>query len=160
MSASCIRASPPPPSGKGAGWRSGFTFSIVVVTPDGRDAGQQESWVPHTLGVPKVSFSFSGSWGCPQGYLRAGKQDINALLDSGVLWDQPDMETRMLAREVTVHRKRGCVAERGSPTDSVLLDNHRLRDCCREAEREKKGMRTVLSGMARESRDLVQGEPH
>lgn len=67
---------------------------------------------------------------------------------------------KMLAREVTVHRKRGCVAERGSPTDSVLLDNHRLRDCCREAEREKKGMRMVLSGTARESRDLVQGEPH
>ena len=42
----------------------------------------------------------------------------------------------------------------------MSLDNCRLGDCHREAEREKKGMHVVLSSEAHESWSLAQGEPH
>ena len=70
---------------------------------------------------PKVCLSFSDCQGRPQGYLRAGEQDTPE-----ATWYQPETQTGSWHARWTVHRKRSCVAEGDSPTDSMLMDSHML----------------------------------
>lgn len=106
-SAPSLRTPPPTSSCKGAGKRPSITVSIRVVTPDRTGAGNQESWVSDNLGIPQVLYSFSDCQGCPQGHLRAVEQAINALLDFGLMWYQPDMQTGSWHMRWTVHREKG-----------------------------------------------------
>lgn len=152
-----LRAPPPTSSCKVAGKRPSFTFSITVVTPDGRGAGTQESWVSDNLGIPQVLYSFSDCEGCPQGR-RTGYKCSSRLCTYLCGTNQICRP----AHEVdSTHREKDCVVGRGSLTESWWMDNHRMRaGLGRLREEERMQTHTFLGGTARKSWNLVQGETH